>query len=140
VVGNAAEPASWWDGRPFDRILLDVPCSATGVIRRHPDIKILRRDKDIPALARRQRELLEAVWGQLRAGGTLLYTSCSVLGQENERVVASFLARHPQAEDRTAERAAGWPARAADGGPGYPILPGEQNMDGFYFACLRKRL
>ena len=72
---------------PFDRVLLDVPCSATGVIRRHPDIKILRRAKDIPALARRQAALLEAAWRVLRPGGRLLYTSCSVLAAENERVV-----------------------------------------------------
>ena len=140
VVGNAAEPADWWDGRPFDRILLDVPCSATGVIRRHPDIKILRRDKDIPALARRQRELLDAAWGLLRPGGTLLYASCSVLAEENQRVVTSFLSRHPEAEDSTPEGTGGWPARPPDTGPGYPVLPGEADMDGFYFACLRKRL
>lgn len=140
VTGDLAQPASWWDGRPFDRILLDVPCSATGVIRRHPDIKLLRRDKDIPVLARRQRDLLESAWGRLKPGGTLLYASCSVLAEENERVVAGFLARHPEAGDRTAERTSAWPARLAGSGPGYPILPGELEMDGFYFACLRKSL
>jgi 16S rRNA (cytosine967-C5)-methyltransferase len=140
VAGDAARPADWWDGRPFDRILLDVPCSATGVIRRHPDIKLLRRDKDIAVLARRQRELLESAWGQLKAGGTLLYASCSVLAEENERVVAGFLARHPEATDRTPERTGAWPPRLAGGGPGYPVLPGENGMDGFYFACLRKSL
>jgi 16S rRNA (cytosine967-C5)-methyltransferase len=140
VTGDLSDPKSWWDGRPFDRILLDVPCSATGVIRRHPDIKLLRRDKDIPVLARRQRDLLESAWGQLKPGGTLLYASCSVLAEENERVVAGFLARHPEAEDRTAERTSAWPARLAGAGPGYPILPGELEMDGFYFACLRKSL
>jgi 16S rRNA (cytosine967-C5)-methyltransferase len=140
VSGDAARPADWWDGRPFDRILLDVPCSATGVIRRHPDIKLLRRDKDIAALARRQRDLLESAWGQLKAGGTLLYSSCSVLAEENERVVAGFLARHPEAADRTSERTGAWPPRLAGGGPGYPVLPGENGMDGFYFACLRKSL
>jgi 16S rRNA (cytosine967-C5)-methyltransferase len=140
VSGDAARPADWWDGRPFDRILLDVPCSATGVIRRHPDIKLLRRDKDIAALARRQRDLLESAWGQLKAGGTLLYSSCSVLAEENERVVAGFLARHSDAADRTSERTGAWPPRLAGGGPGYPVLPGENGMDGFYFACLRKSL
>lgn len=140
VAGDVGDPGGWWDGRPFDRILLDVPCSATGVIRRHPDIKVLRRAQDIPALARRQRELLDRAWGLLAAGGTLLYTSCSVLEEENQRVIEGFLTRHPEAEDRTPALTAGWPARDARTGPGYPVLPGESQMDGFYFACLRKRL
>jgi 16S rRNA (cytosine967-C5)-methyltransferase len=100
----------------------------------------LRRDKDIQPLARRQRELLDSVWGQLKPGGTLLYASCSVLAEENERVVAGFLARHPEAEDRTPALTATWPPRLASTGPGYPVLPGENAMDGFYFACLRKSL
>lgn len=140
VAGDASEPGSWWDGRKFDRILLDVPCSATGVIRRHPDIKVLRRERDIPALARRQKALLEATWGLLAPGGTLLYTSCSVLSAENARVVAGFLARHPEASDQTATRTAGWPPRLPGEGPGYQVLPGEADMDGFYFACLRNSL
>jgi len=140
VSGDAGEPGRWWDGRPFDRILLDVPCSGTGVIRRHPDIKVLRRARDIPALARRQRDLLEAAWGLLRPDGLLLYTSCSVLEEENQRVVEGFLARHPDALDCTPRLTAGWPARPTGTGPGYPILPGEADMDGFYFACLRKGL
>ena len=140
VAGDAGEPDKWWNGRPFDRILLDVPCSATGVIRRHPDIKVLRREKDIPALARRQRALLESAWGLLAPGGTLLYTSCSVLAAENGRVVADFLARRPAARDVTAEGTADWPARPAGGDPGYQVLPGEGDMDGFYFACLRNSL
>ena len=140
LVGDAAEPGGWWDGRPFDRILLDVPCSATGVIRRHPDIKVLRRAADLPALSQRQRGLLDGTWGLLRPGGLLLYTSCSVLEQENQRVVQGFADRHPEALDCTAQLAAGWPPRPAGTGPGYPILPGEADMDGFYFACLRKRL
>ena len=140
VAGDAADPGTWWDGRRYDRILLDVPCSATGVIRRHPDIKVLRREKDVAALARRQRSLLEAAWGLLRPGGTLLYTSCSVLAQENSRVVAGFLARHAEAADRTGELTAAWPARLPGEGPGYQVLPGEADMDGFYFACLRNSL
>lgn len=139
-AGDVAEPASWWNGKPFDRVLLDVPCSATGVIRRHPDIKILRREKDIPALARRQQRLLESAWGLVAPGGTLLYTSCSVLDTENARVVAGFLARQPQARDVTAQGTAGWPARPAGEGPGYQVLPGEADMDGFYFACLQNSL
>jgi 16S rRNA (cytosine967-C5)-methyltransferase len=140
VAGDVAEPAAWWDGRPFDRVLLDVPCSATGVIRRHPDIKVLRRQKDIAALARQQARLLAAAWGLVRPGGRLLYTSCSVLAAENERVVAAFLATHPGASDLTPGLTAGWPARPPDAGPGYQVLPGEAAMDGFYYACLAKPL
>jgi 16S rRNA (cytosine967-C5)-methyltransferase len=140
VAGDVAEPGSWWDGRPFDRVLLDVPCSATGVIRRHPDIKVLRRQKDIPALARQQGRLLAAAWPLVRPGGRLLYTSCSVLAAENERVVAAFLASHPGVSDLTPALTAGWPARPPGAGPGYQVLPGEAAMDGFYYACLVKPL
>ena len=137
-AGDAGEPRAWWDGRPYDRILLDVPCSATGVIRRHSDIKLLRRAEDIPALARRQARLLAAAWGLLAPGGTLLYTSCSVLREENSAVVGRFLAATPGARDDTARVTTGWPARPAGSGPGYAILPGEADMDGFYYACLLK--
>ena len=140
VTADAADVRGWWDGQPFDRVLLDVPCSATGVIRRHPDIKILRRAKDIPALARTQASLLAAAWGVLRPGGRLLYTSCSVLAAENERVVAGFLERTPGAQDLTPDLTRSWPARAAGGGPGHQVLPGEADMDGFYYACLGKPL
>jgi 16S rRNA (cytosine967-C5)-methyltransferase len=138
-VGDAGEPANWWDGRPYDRILLDVPCSATGVIRRHPDIKVLRRARDIPVLARRQAQLLRTAWGLLAPGGTLLYTSCSVLKAENEAVVGAFLAATPQARDRTPEATRLWPARSDGSGPGYRVRTGEAGMDGFYYACLTKR-
>jgi 16S rRNA (cytosine967-C5)-methyltransferase len=140
LEGDLAAASGWWDGRPYDRVLLDVPCSATGVIRRHPDIKLLRRARDIPALARRQGELLRAAWALLRPGGRLLYTSCSVLAAENERVVASFLEREPGAQDLTPELTAGWPARPPGAGPGYQVLPGEADMDGFYYACVAKPL
>lgn len=134
-AGDAADPAGWWDGRPYDRILLDVPCSATGVIRRHPDIKVLRRPGDIPELGQRQRRLLEAAWRLLVPGGTLVYASCSVLRTENEAVIEGFLATTPSAGDRTAERAGEWPG-AAGPGPGRPVLPGAADGDGFYYACL----
>ena len=137
-AGDAGEPAAWWDGQPFDRILLDVPCSATGVIRRHPDIKVLRRARDIPALARRQAHLLRTAWGLLAPGGTLLYTSCSVLRAENEAVVGAFLEATPGAVDRTAVAASGWPPRPGGPAPGYLVRPGEAGMDGFYYACLVK--
>jgi len=136
-AGDAGEPGAWWDGRPYDRVLLDVPCSATGVIRRHPDIKLLRRARDIPALAQRQRQLLAASWRLLAPGGTLLYTSCSVLQAENQGVVGAFLAATPEARDVTSILTVGWPSRPA-AGAGYAILPGEAGMDGFYYACLRK--
>jgi 16S rRNA (cytosine967-C5)-methyltransferase len=139
-VADVAAVADWWDGRPYDRVLLDVPCSATGVIRRHPDIKVLRRPRDIPTLARRQAELLQAAWQVVRPGGRLLYTSCSVLAAENERVVEAFLDRTAGARDLTPELTGHWPARPAGAGPGYQVLPGESDMDGFYYACLAKPL
>ena len=139
LAGDVLRPADWWDGTPFDRILLDVPCSATGVIRRHPDIKVLRRARDIPTLAPRQAAMLEAAWGLLRPGGTLLYTSCSVLRAEDEGVVEGFLARTETAADLTPDRTRGWPPRPAGQGPGYLVQSGEADMDGFYYACLGKR-
>jgi len=137
VAGDAAEPAGWWDGRAFDRILLDVPCSATGVIRRHPDIKLLRRAQDITALAERQRRLLQRAWSMLKPGGRLVYASCSVLRAETTEVVAAFLRANPEARDTTATdlKALGWsftegvPGDAVDSSvsrslTGQPIAPG----------------
>jgi 16S rRNA (cytosine967-C5)-methyltransferase len=141
VEGDAGTPEPWWDGQPFDRILLDVPCSATGVIRRHPDIKLLRRDTDIPALAERQARLLKTLWPLLKPGGRLVYASCSVLKAENADVVAPFLAARPDARDITAQAGGPWPSagkRYAATEPGYRVRPGEACMDGFYYACLQK--
>jgi 16S rRNA (cytosine967-C5)-methyltransferase len=140
LAADVENVRGWWDGRPFDRVLLDVPCSATGVIRRHPDIKVLRRARDIPALARKQANLLAAAWEVVKPGGRLLYTSCSVLAAENEQVVSRFLVRTPGARDLTPELTGQWPARPASVGPGYQVLPGEAGMDGFYYACLIKPL
>ena len=92
VVGDAKNPAAWWDGRPFERILLDVPCSGTGVIRRHPDIKLLRRADDIRRFAAQQAALLRSCYGLLATGGRLVYASCSILQAENAAVVRAFLA------------------------------------------------
>jgi 16S rRNA (cytosine967-C5)-methyltransferase len=139
VAGDVLRPDAWWDGRPFDRILLDVPCSATGVIRRHPDIKLLRRPGDLRPLARRQRAMLEALWPLLKPGGRLLYTSCSVLHIENREVVGGFLEATPAASEATPEAVAGWPERGNMTGPGHQRLPGEADMDGFYYACLDKQ-
>ncbi len=132
--GDAAQPKTWWDGTPFDRILLDAPCSATGVIRRHPDIKLLRHADDIDALARQQQRMLEALWPLLKPGGMLLYATCSILPAENHEQVAAFLARQADAEESPIDAAWGQPTQ-----PGRQLLPGAEGMDGFFYARLRKR-
>ncbi|MBB6093373.1 16S rRNA (cytosine967-C5)-methyltransferase [Povalibacter uvarum] len=139
VEGDASTPERWWDRRAFDRILLDVPCSATGVIRRHPDIKLLRRPEDIPALAQRQRELLHQAWGLLKPGGRLLYASCSVFRMETTAVVAEFLTAMQSARDVTADRMKEVGLSQDDAlTPGHAIATGTAGMDGFYYACLEK--
>jgi 16S rRNA (cytosine967-C5)-methyltransferase len=139
LAGDATRPAEWWDGRLFDAVLLDAPCSGTGVIRRHPDIKILRRPADVAQFARAQAALLDALWPLVRRGGRLLYTTCSVLKAENQRVVQDFLARRSDAIDGTALRTASWQSRDPGAGPGYQRWTGDAAMDGFYYACLDKR-
>lgn len=143
IAGDAAEPSNWWDGREFDRILLDVPCSATGVIRRHPDIKLLRRSEDIGALAERQRQLLVRAWPMLKPGGRLVYASCSVLRAETTAVVAAFLRSTEQARDATADALSAFGAPGIDvsdrkAAAGHAIATGTAGMDGFYYACLEK--
>ncbi|ORU92676.1 MAG: 16S rRNA (cytosine(967)-C(5))-methyltransferase [Cycloclasticus sp. symbiont of Bathymodiolus heckerae] len=130
---DALEPAEWFDDKPFQRILLDAPCSATGVIRRHPDIKLLRKPSDIPALVALQRKLLDAVWPLLDKKGVLLYATCSILSAENNQQIASFIADHADAKEILIE--ANWGQACTYG---RQILPGEHNMDGFYYACLTK--
>lgn len=132
-AGDASSPESWWNGQPFDCILVDAPCSATGVIRRHPDIKLLRQPEDIPALARTQRRILEAIWPLLAPDGVLVYATCSVLREENEDVIGQFLANHADAVETPLLADWGLAARH-----GRQILPGELNMDGFYYARLQK--
>ena len=127
LEGDARAPESWWDGRPFDRILLDAPCSALGVIRRHPEIKLLRTPGEVEAAAAQQAELLERLWPLLTAGGKLLYATCTLLTRENLGPVERFLAVTPEA------------ALTGPGSRGLQVLPGEANMDGFYYACLEKR-
>ncbi|AMF95659.1 16S rRNA (cytosine(967)-C(5))-methyltransferase RsmB [Vibrio fluvialis] len=129
VCGDARYPQEWWQGSQFDRILLDAPCSATGVIRRHPDIKWLRRAEDIAALAELQREILDVMWQQLKPGGTLVYATCSITPQENVLQVKDFLARTSDAQLVGSEL----------DNPGRQILPGEEDMDGFYYAVLTKQ-
>ncbi|GAA5648198.1 16S rRNA methyltransferase RsmB [Vibrio proteolyticus NBRC 13287] len=128
ICGDARNPQQWWQGEQFDRILLDAPCSATGVIRRHPDIKWLRRADDIEALAALQSEILDAMWQQLKPGGTLVYATCSITPQENSQQVKAFLARTADATLLGSD-----PEQ-----PGRQILPGEEDMDGFYYAVLTK--
>ncbi|MGB9428566.1 MAG: 16S rRNA (cytosine(967)-C(5))-methyltransferase RsmB [Gammaproteobacteria bacterium] len=132
-VADATRPQDWWDRRPFERILLDAPCSATGVIRRHPDIKIRRRPQDIAAATALQGRLLTALWPLLARGGKLLYATCSVLDEENARQAQTFLAAHPDA--RPVELRCGWGVNAP---PGRQTLTGRNRMDGFYYACLEK--
>jgi 16S rRNA (cytosine967-C5)-methyltransferase len=133
VVGDAAAPEQWWDGRPFDRILLDAPCSGSGVIRRHPDIKWLRRESDLAGLAAVQRQLLASLWPLLEAGGKLLYATCSIFPEENERILADFVSEHADAHVQPLDRDWGVEQRS-----GRYILTGESGMDGFYYGCLSK--
>jgi 16S rRNA (cytosine967-C5)-methyltransferase len=133
IAADGRDTAAWWDGTPFQRILLDAPCSATGVIRRHPDIKLTRQPEDIPALAQLQGELLDALWPTLAPGGVLLYATCSVLPTENSETVAAFLARTPDVQEVTI---------AGDFGlqspQGRQLLPQLDGHDGFYYAKLIK--
>ena|SRR5688572_17737576 len=133
-AADAADPALWWNGRPFDAILLDAPCSATGIIRRQPDIKWHRRAADVPPLAATQAALLDALWTTLRPGGRLLYSTCSLLRDENDRQVDAFLARTPDAEAQALDDRFG---RVA--GAGRQRFPGQDGMDGFFYALMRKR-
>ncbi|MFJ4390758.1 16S rRNA (cytosine(967)-C(5))-methyltransferase RsmB [Pseudomonas soli] len=133
IACDARDTASWWDGKPFQRILLDAPCSATGVIRRHPDIKLTRQADDIPALAALQGELLDVLWPTLEVGGMLLYATCSSLPTENTEVIDAFLARTPGARELDLATEAG--LRQPHG---RQLLAQEGGHDGFYYAKLIK--
>jgi len=133
VTADAAKPEDWWDGKLFDRILLDTPCSASGVIRRHPDIKILRRADDVTLLKLVQKNILNAVWPLVMPGGLLLYSTCSIFKQENEHQIQDFLAVHQDAAEQPID--AVWGRAQACG---RQIMPGESAMDGFYYARIRK--
>jgi len=136
AAADAGDPATWWDGRPYDRILVDVPCSASGVVRRHPDGKWLRRSADIAAFCREQDRLLDALWPCLAPGGRLLYATCSVFAAENEGRIAAFLGRRPDALRESIT----FPAGALHiGGQLLPSSEGAvHNQDGFFYALLRK--
>lgn len=136
VAGDAADPGGWWNGVPFDRILADVPCTASGVVRRHPDVKWLRRESDVAGFVEQQRRLLDALWAMLAPGGRLLYSTCSVFRAENAEQVDNFIARHPDASRVQIE----WPGALA--GAAGQLLPAEgdaeHNHDGFFYALLQK--
>jgi 16S rRNA (cytosine967-C5)-methyltransferase len=134
LVGDAAVVTDWYDGRQYDAILADVPCSASGVLRRHPDIKLLRRESDIIPLCAQQAKILDALWPLLKPGGKMLYSTCSIFKDENETQVAEFLQRHPDALEISLE-AANWGELRPHG---RQILPGTSNMDGFYYALLTR--
>jgi 16S rRNA (cytosine967-C5)-methyltransferase len=137
VTADLSQDPSWWDGKPFDRIVLDAPCSATGVIRRHPDIKLLRRPQDIPGFARTQQRILERCLAMLRPGGRLLYSTCSLLPEENERVVEAVLRDAPQAKIVPWPSDVTLPPHARACSIGIQLLPGNAALtDGFYYACL----
>jgi len=139
IAADASNPEEWWDKEPFDAILLDAPCSASGVIRRHPDIKLLRRESDLSSLAALQRKLLEGLWPTLAPGGTLLYATCSVLAAENDEVTEQFLADHTDAIENDVLPNNNIRDLMRRKACGYQILPGSAGMDGFYFAALRKK-
>jgi 16S rRNA (cytosine967-C5)-methyltransferase len=134
LVGDAADPDSWFNGNHYDCILADVPCSASGVIRRHPDIKLLRRESDIMPIIAQQRKILDAVWRLLKPGGRMLYSTCSIFKDENEVQIAKFLDRHPDGSEVTLHDVP-WGARCPHG---RQVLTGCDNMDGFYYALLTK--
>ncbi len=134
IVGDATDTHSWWNGRRFDRILLDAPCSASGVIRRHPDIKSLRHADDLDALTQVQQQILLQALSMLEPGGMLLYVTCSVLKRENEQQIAQLLSARDEAVEVAIDEAWGITC-----GHGRQLLPGDMDGDGFYYARLKKR-
>ena len=139
-VADASKPEEWWDGVEFDGVLLDAPCSATGVIRRHPDIKLLRRASDIAALGELQRAMLKALWAVLKPGGRLLYVTCSTLAAENDEVTGAFLRDHGDAMEDDVLPNNNIRDLMRRKACGYQVLPGNERLDGFYFACLKKKV
>jgi 16S rRNA (cytosine967-C5)-methyltransferase len=137
VCGDAGAPDTWWDGQMFDRILIDAPCSATGVIRRHPDIRFLRKPHDIAALAKQQLALLRKLWLMLKPGGRMLYATCSVLRAENEQVIADFLGNCENAIELSPDL--GMLEAAEVLTHGVQLLPGRIDNDGFYYALIEKQ-
>jgi 16S rRNA (cytosine967-C5)-methyltransferase len=133
IHADVTKTDEWWDGVLFDRILVDAPCSALGVIRRHPDIKLLRRQEDISAVTKTQARILNGVWKMLKPGGLLVYAVCSIFLEEGADVVQAFLTKHPDAKEDPLN--VSWGRACA---VGRQLLPGMGNMDGFYYARLKK--
>jgi len=133
LQGDALQTDSWWDGVAFDRILLDAPCSATGVIRRHPDIKLLRSKADVSAIAALQADLLRQLWPLLKAGGTMVYATCSVMPEENELQIANFVQQQTDCSVVDGEQPWGQAT-----GHGWQLFPGQSACDGFFYSVLRK--
>lgn len=133
VTGDAAEPETWWDHVPFQRILLDAPCSASGVIRRHPEIKHLRQADQVISAVHLQQRLLRQLWPLLEVGGILVYATCSVFKDENRHQINNFVAQQENAVEQAANVAWGYSQQ-----PGRQIFPGDEDMDGFYYAVVRK--
>jgi 16S rRNA (cytosine967-C5)-methyltransferase len=138
VTADVRDVDAWAAGRRFDRILVDAPCSATGVVRRHPDVKFLRRAEDVEPFARRQLEMLGSLWPLLGPGGRMLYATCSILRAENDAVAAAFLSRHADAADVTREAMTASHGVDFDG-PGIQLLPGPAHTDGFYYALMARK-
>ncbi|MFZ5655972.1 MAG: 16S rRNA (cytosine(967)-C(5))-methyltransferase RsmB [Pseudomonadota bacterium] len=134
AAADAADLDAWWDGTRFDAVLLDAPCSATGIVRRQPDVVLHRRESDLGALVALQARLLDALWTTLAPGGVFVYATCSVLKEENARQVDAFLARTPDAVAEPLDARFG-----RESGAGRQVLPGERGRDGFFYARLRKR-
>jgi 16S rRNA (cytosine967-C5)-methyltransferase len=138
VCGDSGNPAAWWDGVPFDRILLDAPCSGLGVIRRHPDIRLRKSPSDIDKLPALQSKLLRSTWNLLAPGGRLVYVTCTLTRSENRDCIGAFLGSTPDARIIPAAAWAGWPELGEQDEFGRQILPGEAGADGFYYAALTK--
>lgn len=134
AVADAGKLEQWWQGEAFDLVLLDAPCTGSGVIRRHPDIKHTRRVEDMTTLAQQQSDLLTALWQTVKPGGHLMYATCSILKEENETQAVAFINSHSDAEDVTPQDQPWAHAQAV----GYQVLPGEHDMDGFYYALIQK--
>jgi 16S rRNA (cytosine967-C5)-methyltransferase len=137
-AADASKPADWWDGRPFDRIVLDAPCTASGILRRHPDVRWLRRRGDLATLVTRQRELLEALWPLVGPGGKLLYVTCSVFPEEGERQVDRFCRSHPDC----IRQPLSWEDPDGTRRPVSQLVPGagaSSEHDGFFYALLTRR-